>query len=193
MRIAGIFLAGVLSSSAAVANPVSLEMDKPTMVQGVETVCTGVGEEARQDPAWNGYSLKVEVAGNGGVYLADEIVRVRKAGADLLSVQCAGPWVLFKLQPGSYQIVAEMDDATASSLAFVAGGSQGRVILRFPNMGTGPYPRNYSDEMAEALGIKNGRLDALALHPKPQDRLTPNLTAGLGKKGARLDLDWKLN
>ena len=38
----------------------------PSMVDGVEIVCTGIGQDARSDPRWNAYPLKVVLAGESG-------------------------------------------------------------------------------------------------------------------------------
>ncbi len=108
-----------------------LAMDTPTSIAGVETVCTGVGLDARQDPRWAAYGLKVEIAGEGGKYLGSEALTLRKAGKVLLEVDCGGPWLLFRLPPGRYDVEAKIGAQTASSAAFVPVNGQGRIILRF--------------------------------------------------------------
>lgn len=190
--IAGMTLMAA-AAGPAVANPVALDLDTPTRINGIEAVCTGVGQEARANPAWGGYSLKVEIAGSGGIYLGDESIRVRHDGSDLVSLSCIGPWILLQLVPGHYEIIADIDGKTASSPAFVTAGIQGHIILRFPDMTATIYPRNYSDELAKALNVRNGRIEALSLQPKNQGTLLPNVHAGVNKKGASLDLQWKTN
>jgi len=113
------------------AHAESLAMDTPTMVGGIETVCTGVSLDARQDPRWSAYSLKVEIAGEGGKYLGSEAVTLRKDGKLLSEFDCGGPWVLFKLPQGRYDVQARIGGQTASSAAFVPSEGQGRIILRF--------------------------------------------------------------
>lgn len=49
----------------------TLVPDKPVKNADIEAVCTGVGLEARQNPAWASYPLKIEVTGRGGQYLGD--------------------------------------------------------------------------------------------------------------------------
>ena len=117
----------------AMAQAVRLPPDRPTMIAGIESVCTGVGLDARQDPRWANYPLKVEIAGPGGQYLGDEHVVLRQSGKDLLSLTCDGPWVLFQLPAGRYEVEADVGQQTASSAAFVPASGQGRIILRFPN------------------------------------------------------------
>ena len=75
-----------------------LAPDVPVHVAGIESVCTGVGLDARQDPRWSSYSLKVEIAGPGGQYLGDEHLVLRQSGKDLLALTCDGPWILFQLR-----------------------------------------------------------------------------------------------
>ena len=112
-----------------------LDPDKPQQVQGVEAVCTGIGLEARADPRWQAYSLKVEVAGKGGQYLGDLTLFLQQNGKELAAVRCDGPWILFRLPAGRYQIEAQTEGKTARAGAIVPAEGQGRVILRFPDSG----------------------------------------------------------
>jgi hypothetical protein len=128
-RVKMLALVAALAPAAAPAQP--LPIDAPVTVAGIETVCTGVGLDARTDPRWLDYGLKVEIAGPGGAYLADEQVTIRKDGADLITVSCGAPWLLFRLPPGRYAVEARIGGQTASSAAFVPATGQGRIILRF--------------------------------------------------------------
>jgi hypothetical protein len=110
-------------------------MDVPTEISGIETVCTGVGLDTRADPRWATYSLKVEIAGKAGQYLGDVHVEVAKDGKSVLETTCGGPWLLFKLPAGRYEVTATFEGRTASSPAYALAGGQGRIILRFPEMG----------------------------------------------------------
>jgi hypothetical protein len=125
------FLGIVVALAAQPASAQSLAMDMPTDVAGIETVCTGVSLDARQDPRWAAYGLKVEIAGAGGKYLGSEKVALGKGGQSLLEVTCDGPWLLFRLPPGRYDVEAKIGAQTVSSAAFVPVSSQGRIILRF--------------------------------------------------------------
>jgi hypothetical protein len=124
-----------------------LPLDNPTEISGVETVCTGVGLEARSDERWNAYSLKVELAGKGGQYLGDVRVMVSKDNKAILATTCGGPWLLFKLPAARYQVDATIENKTVSSSAYVPMSGQGRIILRFPELGgaleepTNPNPQ----------------------------------------------------
>jgi hypothetical protein len=124
-----------VSSGAQAQAENGLPLDTPQQVKGIETVCTGVGLEAREDPRWVAYSLKIEIAGKGGQYLGDVHVTVAKGSADGLSLDCGGPWLLFKLSAGRYQITATTEGISATSAAYVPATGQGRIILRFPELG----------------------------------------------------------
>jgi hypothetical protein len=54
-----------------------------------------------------------------------------------------------------------------------------------------PYPMNYSEEAAQALGFKDGHSDFFATRPQPNNPLMPVLSGGLGKGGAMLKLQWR--
>lgn len=103
----------------ALAEDVRLAPDTPTLIAGVESVCTGVSLDTRQDPRWSGYSLKVGIAGPGGQYLGDARLVVRQSRKDLLSLTCDGPWILFRLPAGQYEVEAQLGQQTATSAAFV--------------------------------------------------------------------------
>ena len=127
------FICGL--SNAVAQDVAALAMDTPTQISGVETVCTGVGLESREDPRWAAYSLKVEIAGKGGQYLGDVHVVVSKDGRSVVDANCGGPWLLFKLPAGKYQVTAIVEGNTASSVAYASASGQGRIILRFPETG----------------------------------------------------------
>src|SRR5437763_7852691 len=79
----------------------STPMDTPTAVGGIGAVCTGVGEEA-QNPRWLAYPVRIEFSNGGAQYLAGAHVQVTTAGGKpIAGVDCDGPWVLFRLEPGT--------------------------------------------------------------------------------------------
>jgi hypothetical protein len=131
---------GVLAADAE--SPVVLPFDTPTMVDGVEAVCTGIGQDSRADPRWNAYPLKVVLAGEGGQFLGAADVNVAAQGETRMDVRCGGPWVLFKLEPGRYAITAKINGNTAKSIANVSSAGQGRIILRFPAVGGAISPEH---------------------------------------------------
>jgi len=134
-RFAALIVAGTLTSGVSAADEDSLPYDTPTMVEGAEAVCTGIGQDSRIDPRWNAYPLKVVLAGEGGQYLGEARLNVAAEGESMMDVRCGGPWVLFKLDPGRYTVTATINGNTAKSTAFVSATGPGRVVLRFPSVG----------------------------------------------------------
>ena len=127
----GIFFAALLVPVAGMAQTPALEEDQPMMVNGVETVCTGTSTDARADPMWREYSLRLEFSGKDGQYLGDETVNVSGNGHSV-SVHCIGPWVLMKLPSGTYKVSADVAEAGHKDVTVHAPG---RVLVHFPNAG----------------------------------------------------------
>src|SRR5437762_973762 len=50
------------------ADEAAAVQDMPTTINGVETVCTGVGS-AKDDPRWSSYPVKIVLATSGGANL----------------------------------------------------------------------------------------------------------------------------
>jgi hypothetical protein len=115
-------------------------LDAPQTMRGLEAVCTGVGTDARSNPRWDSYPLKIEIVGDQGQFLGEAEVSVNKGEEAIVSVRCGGPWVLFRLDPGAYTVTAGVGGATASSRVNVGGSTQARVILRFPGQGGAVSP-----------------------------------------------------
>jgi hypothetical protein len=112
-----------------------MPMDNPVSVNGVETVCTGIGDEAEHDPRWLSYPIRVEFSNGGAQYLSGAHVELSEGGKTLTAVDCAGPWVLFKVAPGNYKIAASLlyDQGGGERSAMVSPPSSGqkRVVLQF--------------------------------------------------------------
>jgi hypothetical protein len=126
-----------IALGAAVPSPeaVTLVPDTPTRLGSVEVVCTGVSLDARENPAWSAYPLKVEFVGRGGQYLGGVHVTLSMSSGTLATVNCNGPWLLFRLPSSRYRIDANIDGKTVSSIAIVAANGQSWVILRYPDLG----------------------------------------------------------
>ena len=122
-----------LANSAWAAD--RLPVDAPTPIGDTEAVCTGIGLDSRQDPRWSSYPLRIEVAGRGGQYLGDVALTVARDNKEVVTVRCDGPWILFRLPAGRYQIWGETEGKTVESTALVPPTGQGRVILRFSDLG----------------------------------------------------------
>lgn len=121
------------AASGAAAAPPALPMDKPTTVDGIEAVCTGIGDAAN-NPLWKTYPLKIMLAGKGGEWLTDADVTVTRDGKPVVSVFCGGAWILLKLQPGRYHLDGVIEGHSAATDAVVPAKGQGRAVLRFPNV-----------------------------------------------------------
>jgi hypothetical protein len=109
----------------------SFPIDTPMSMRAIEAVCTGISSDARADPRWAAYPLRIEVVGAGGEFLGDAQVTLSKGDEALAAVNCGGPWVLFKVMPGAYAVSAEVEGITKTARVNVAGSGQARVVLRF--------------------------------------------------------------
>jgi len=50
-----------------------------TTIGGVDTVCTGIGEEAQKDPRWLAYPVRIEFSNGGAQYLSGAHVELTTA------------------------------------------------------------------------------------------------------------------
>jgi hypothetical protein len=106
-------------------------IDTPMRMRAIEAVCTGVNADARNDPRWASYPLKIELVDAAGRFLSGAQVTVTKDDEALASVNCAGPWVLFRLPQGAYRVTAQIEGVSRTTKANVGGSGQAKVILRF--------------------------------------------------------------
>jgi hypothetical protein len=83
----------------------TLPVDQVTTVNGVEAACTGFGLDAREDPRWQAYTVRVEFSGAYNQYVPAGLLVVKDAKhVPLLNLRCDAPWLLLKLEPGKYRI-----------------------------------------------------------------------------------------
>jgi len=106
-------------------------LDRPMSMRAIEAVCTGISSEARADPRWAAYPLRIEVVGGAGEFLGEAQVTLSQGDEALAAVNCGGPWVLFKVMPGAYSVSAEIGGTTKTARVNVGGSGQARVVLRF--------------------------------------------------------------
>jgi hypothetical protein len=128
------FPAAIVMMAQAMTAPQPMAMDTAVSYGGVSAVCTGVGS-AKDDPKFSDYPVKIEFSNGGAQFLSGAHVTLTGAGnADL---NCAGPWVLVKGNPGSYHVTASINGSQAkpasASFSIGKGGGQKRVELRFPD------------------------------------------------------------
>lgn len=137
IRIPLVF-AGVLAALPAfAADWQPLAVDKETTVNGIEVACTGFGDEAKEDPRWTQYPIRIEFAGAGNEYLADMAISVSTANdRHLFDVYCDAPWLLMRAAPGKYKVVATFANKheQRATVTIPASGAQVRAIIRFPDV-----------------------------------------------------------
>ena len=116
--------AGFALSAFSLANDAQAVQDTPTTINGVETVCTGVGS-AKDDPRWSAYPVKIVLATTGGANLANAHVSLTKAGKEVAGLDCDAPWILFKPPAGSYTATATLIGGSGQShnASFTTSGS----------------------------------------------------------------------
>ena len=138
MRLAFAIGLGILCATPALAD--SLPMDAPISIDGLETVCTGIGG-TRDDPRWLAYPVRIEFSNSAAQYLAGAHVTLSDAKGKLLAdVDCAGTWLLFKLDPGTYVVRASLTGQSATkprSTTFKLTGreaKQKRIVLQFSDI-----------------------------------------------------------
>jgi len=122
---------GAAAANAQEARTPPFPVDKPMSMRAIEAVCTGITSDARADPRWATYPLRIEVVDAGGKYLSDAQVTLSKDDEALAAVNCTGPWVLFKVMPGAYTVSGEIGGVTKTARANVGASGQARVVLRF--------------------------------------------------------------
>ncbi len=139
MKIFPILAAAALACGAAPALAGSIPMDAPVAVNGITTVCTGVGDAAQNDPRWKAYPVRVEFSNANAQYITGATVTLKDAKGKVLSVvDCGGAWLLFQLVPGKYSVGATLDGLPQVPVASASFSppkqGQKRVVLSFKNV-----------------------------------------------------------
>jgi len=104
--------------------------DTPATINGVETVCTGVGS-AKDDPRWSAYPVKIVLATASGANLANAHVSLTSGGKEVAGLDCDAPWILFKPPAGRYTAAATLigGSGTAHSASFSTSGSGAQKVI----------------------------------------------------------------
>ena len=116
--------------------PALAVQDTPATINGVDTVCTGVGS-AKDDPRWASYPVKIVISNATGQNLAAMQVSLSMNGKPVVQTICDAPWVLFKLPAGHYSATATMTTppGTSRKADFTTSGTgQQEVGIQFPAM-----------------------------------------------------------
>jgi len=140
-RVCAAMLAAAIMSASqagmAQAPPQRVPVDRSVVVGGVEVACTGIGKNARDDPRWKAFPIRVVFSDPAGDLVTDVTLTLSKPkGSPMLKVACAAPWVLLKLQPGTYEASArrEHPGATARTAVLHAPAhGQAVVNITFPH------------------------------------------------------------
>lgn len=128
-----ILVLAAFASAPGFADPMA--MDKPIQMNGMETVCTGIGE-TKDDPQWLSYPIRIEFSNGGAQYLSGATVKISRGADTVASLDCPGAWVLLRGAPGEYRVDASIDNSSAKPVnaSFrMSGGGQKRIVLRFPD------------------------------------------------------------
>jgi len=117
--------------ASAQAPPQRVPVDQSLVVAGVDVACTGIGKNAREDPRWKAYSVRVVFSNPAGDLVTDATLGISDAkGQPMLNVSCAAPWVLLKLQPGTYRMTARREaPGVAASTAVIRAPASGQVVV----------------------------------------------------------------
>jgi hypothetical protein len=134
-----LFLIGTITVFSAVAALTATRalavQDTPASINGVDTVCTGVGS-AKDDPRWKDYPVKIVLATTGGADLANAHITLSKGGQPVVETDCDAPWVLFKAPAGKYTATATLiggsGQSHSASFSTSGGGAQKEVTILFP-------------------------------------------------------------
>jgi hypothetical protein len=133
--------AGFALSTFMMAEEAAAVQDTPTTINGVETVCTGVGS-AKDDPRWSQYPIKIVLATTGGANLANAHVSLTKGGQEVAGLDCDAPWILFKPPAGNYTATATLiggsGQSHSTSFSTSGGGAQKEVTITFARPAEAP-------------------------------------------------------
>jgi hypothetical protein len=140
-----LFLIGTVTGFSALAALAATQalavQDTPTSINGVETVCTGVGS-AKDDPRWKAYPVKIVLATTGGADLANAHITLTKGGQQLVETDCDAPWVLFKAPAGQYTATASLigGSGQSHSASFSINGSGQKEVTILFKAPSSPMP-----------------------------------------------------
>jgi hypothetical protein len=113
----------------------AIAADRPTEINGINVACSGVGDEAREDPRWAEYAVKIEFANRDAEYLSDiDVTLSDAAGEVLVHVRCETPWLLADLPAGKYMVAGTFQDITKTAKITAPQTGQARVVIRFPEI-----------------------------------------------------------
>lgn len=117
------------SADARQSTAGGMPIDQETSVNGIQAACTGVGDQQENSARWSAYPVKVVVSGTGHQFFAGETVSITKSdGGQVAQMTCNAPWVLMKLDPGSYHATVDLPGHPTKTVAFTAPSSGQREV-----------------------------------------------------------------
>ena len=128
-------VAALVLFGASASAQTALPLNTPTDVDGVTAVCTGIGSDNADNPAWKDYPLKIVVSGKKGQFLADADVTIAGKSKTVATLRCETPWFLVKLAPGRYKVSANRAGQIMTATATVPAHGQKQITIRYPNAG----------------------------------------------------------
>ena len=132
---------GFALSTVMFAGQALAVQDTPATINGVETVCTGVGS-AKDDPRWSAYPVKIVLATADGANLANAHVVLTKGRQTVMETDCDAPWILIKAPGGAYTATATLiggsGRSSSANLATRGSGAQKTVTIMFQRPATAP-------------------------------------------------------
>jgi len=132
-----------LTTAMLIAQEAQAVQDTPVTINGVETVCTGVGS-AKDDPRWSAYPVKIVLATSGGANLANAHITVTKGRQTVVETDCDAPWILVKAEPGSYTATATLNGGSGQShsanFSLRGGAAQKEITITFARPSNTPAP-----------------------------------------------------
>jgi hypothetical protein len=133
--LACLALAAITAYATARADDAdALPADERIEVNGFALACTGVGDEARNDPRWREFSLRIEFANRDAQYLSDIDVKLSDASGDLFAVRCESPWLLADMPPGKYTVTGAFEGIAKTVKVSAPATGQARIVIRFPEV-----------------------------------------------------------
>lgn len=98
--------------------------------------CTGVGDDTRREPRWDGFPLKMVFTNRAGDYLADvQVTILDHAGDTMLEAHCGAPWLVADLDAGAYKALVTTSGAARKTVEFqVPARGQAEVVVTFADL-----------------------------------------------------------
>ncbi len=129
MRHLRIGLVLLTAAGSLLAAGAGRAQDEERVYNGLKYVCTGFGLEARQDPRWNRYPVKLMFTTGTKSYIADA------DGKAVFEAHCDAPWLLVTLGPGRYVVTAVARGKHTSTVKIrVVEGKRTVLAIRFPQI-----------------------------------------------------------